>query len=54
MQTEKSIKNWDRRFKLIKILSRAINALSRGTPENYYVTYKGKLRNIHKGRNNIH
>jgi hypothetical protein len=50
----KSHKNRVRRFKLINMLSKAINALRRGTPANYYVTYKGKLRNIHKGGNNIH
>jgi hypothetical protein len=54
MQTEKAIKNRVRRFTLINILSKAINALSQETPANYYVTHKGKLRNIHKGRSNIH
>lgn len=45
MQTEKATNNRVRRFKLINILSRAISTLSRGTPANYYGTYKGKLRN---------
>jgi len=54
MQTEKAIKNRVRRFKLINIPSKAINALSRETPANDYVTHKVKLRNIDKGRSNIH